>query len=79
MCVCIYICMYANSTCHKRLHLGIIFPSTQYFAAIFLRDQSLSVLDYGDCCSYSYIADRTKTYFLCKLRAKFELSESLRC
>jgi len=79
MYVSVYICVYVNSACHTRLHLGIIFPPTQYFAAIFLRDWPLNILDYGVCCSYSYITDRTKTYILWKLRAKSELSKSLRC
>lgn len=79
ICICTYVCMYVNSTCHTRLHLGIIFPPAQYFAAIFLRDQPLNILDYGACCSYSYIRDRTKTQILHTLRAKSEFSESLRC
>lgn len=58
MCVYMYVCVYVN----RQGNLQIIFPPSQYFAAIFLRGQPLNVLDYGVCCSCSCIRSRTQKY-----------------
>lgn len=59
-CVCLYLCVYVNSTCWW-CSLQIIFPSL-YFAAIFFRGQLFNILYYGVCCSYSCIRSRTQKY-----------------
>lgn len=60
-CVCLYVCLYVNSTCWPG-NLQIIFPPFLCFAAILFRGQTLNILCYGVCCSYSYIRGRTQKY-----------------
>lgn len=73
-----YTWMCVNSTLHK-VTLGYYSSSYSEFYSNFLKDQPLNILDYGACCRYSYIRDRTKPHILHKLRAISELSKHLRC